>query len=204
MPKSAERKRRESTTRRRISPGLVHQTVSVLVKQRRDTLLATHGLKPTISWSISHPRSCETTGATAERPALDQALRPGVWRRAFLIAAYEVFEDEYVRVADHRRTHDGPEADALLNAIPDLILTENLHGVDLSEQSVEIAQLALWIRSARRGKTRPTFRATYPGQQPGQRRSAALVRLERGVPGRLSARGERGSIAWSEIRRGKR
>src|SRR6266542_3346319 len=34
-----------------------------------------------------------------------------------------------------------------------MILADNLYGVDLSEQSVEITQLALWIRSARSGKT---------------------------------------------------
>ncbi len=38
-------------------------------------------------------------------------------------------------------------------SIPDLILSHNLFGVDLSREGVEITQLALWIRSARRGKT---------------------------------------------------
>ena len=33
-----------------------------------------------------------------------------------------------------------------------MILAENIHGVDLSPQAVEITQLALWIRSARKGR----------------------------------------------------
>ena len=34
-----------------------------------------------------------------------------------------------------------------------MILADNLFGVDLSPEAVEISQSALWIRSARRGKT---------------------------------------------------
>ena len=45
------------------------------------------------------------------------------------------------------------EVAALEDAVPDLILSHNLYGVDLSEQAVEITQLALWIRSARKGHT---------------------------------------------------
>lgn len=37
--------------------------------------------------------------------------------------------------------------------VPNLILNRNLYGVDLSQEGVEITQLALWIRSARKGKT---------------------------------------------------
>ena len=39
------------------------------------------------------------------------------------------------------------------DVIPDLILNNNLFGVDLSLEAVEITRLALWIRSARCGKT---------------------------------------------------
>lgn len=155
MPKSAERKRSGIYyTPPDFTRFLVHQTVSVLVKQRREALLSAHGLRPE-DLLVDEPsaklrdywRACWNDLRSLK--LCDPACGSG----AFLIAAYDVFEDEYVRVADHRRTHEGPEADALLDVIPNLILTENLHGVDLSEQSVEIAQLALWIRSARRGKT---------------------------------------------------
>ena len=36
--------------------------------------------------------------------------------------------------------------------VPTFILQENLYGVDLSPEAVEITQLALWIRSASRGQ----------------------------------------------------
>jgi len=48
---------------------------------------------------------------------------------------------------------EGITAEALEDAIPGIILAENLFGVDLSPQAVEITQLALWLRSARREKT---------------------------------------------------
>jgi hypothetical protein len=38
-------------------------------------------------------------------------------------------------------------------SIPEWILTDNLYGVDLSREAVEITQLALWIRSARLNRT---------------------------------------------------
>jgi hypothetical protein len=56
-------------------------------------------------------------------------------------------------VIDNLRFHDGAASDGVEEKIPDMILADNLHGVDLSEQAVEITQLALWLRSARHGKT---------------------------------------------------
>src|SRR6185436_219562 len=45
------------------------------------------------------------------------------------------------------------EVKRLEESIPDLILSRNLFGVDLSKEAVEITQLALWIQSARKGRT---------------------------------------------------
>ena len=64
----------------------------------------------------------------------------------------------------------GPDADDLADDIPDMILADNLYGVGPSQQAVEITQLALWLRSARHGKTpgRPVGEHRL-GQQPGDR-----------------------------------
>ena len=45
-----------------------------------------------------------------------------------------------------------PDAKELAAQVPTFILQENLYGVDLSPESVEITQLALWIRSASPGQ----------------------------------------------------
>ena len=71
----------------------------------------------------------------------------------FLVQAYEVLEAHYAKIVDALALYEGPAADALRRAIPNMILNENLYGVDVSPEAVEITQLALWIRSARRGQT---------------------------------------------------
>jgi len=155
MPKSAERKRSGIYyTPPDFTKFILQQTLSVLIKQRREELLRKRGLVAD-DLIAEHPSNSVTT---YWRDCWDdlQAIKvcdPACGSGAFLIAAYDVFEEEYVRVADQLRTHEGPSAESLIDTIPDHILIENLHGVDLSEQSVEITQLALWIRSARRGKT---------------------------------------------------
>jgi hypothetical protein len=80
---------------------------------------------------------------------------PACGSGAFLIRAYEALDAHYKAVV-HGLAGAGLPADdvaALEDAIPDWILNLNLYGVDLSEQAVEITQLALWIRSARKGHT---------------------------------------------------
>ncbi|HZK80448.1 MAG TPA: DNA methyltransferase [Humisphaera sp.] len=77
---------------------------------------------------------------------------PACGSGAFLIAAYELLEEEYETVVEHLARHHGKPASTWASAIPEMILTENLHGVDLSKEAVEITQTALWIRSARKGR----------------------------------------------------
>jgi len=66
-----------------------------------------------------------------------------------LIQAYDVLEEQYQIVVAQIIEHEGYKADSLEDKIPNMILGENLFGVDLSQEAVEITQLALWIRSAR-------------------------------------------------------
>lgn len=80
---------------------------------------------------------------------------PACGSGAFLIRAYDALEAHYTSVI-HGLAGAGlgeQELGTLEESVPDWILTHNLYGVDQSEQAVEITQLALWIRSARRGRT---------------------------------------------------
>jgi hypothetical protein len=64
-----------------------------------------------------------------------------------------VLEEYYLDLTETLEGVD-PEAGATLRGqIADFILHDNLFGVDLSPEAVEITQLALWLRSAQRGKT---------------------------------------------------
>ena len=78
---------------------------------------------------------------------------PACGSGAFLIQAYQVLEDKYRDLADSLALTDEKQAERLKENISDYILYDNLFGVDLSPAAVEIAQLALWLRSAKRGKT---------------------------------------------------
>jgi len=78
---------------------------------------------------------------------------PACGSGAFLIRAYDIFEDKYLELIDVLAIHNPKLADDLRDKVSDIILRENLFGVDLSPEAVEIAQLALWLRSAHRRKT---------------------------------------------------
>lgn len=82
---------------------------------------------------------------------VDPACGSGV----FLIMAFDFMKAELTRVNDKIKSllpkaeHYGD----LLNFVPDSdILTNNLFGVDVNVESIEIAKLSLWIKTARRGK----------------------------------------------------
>ena len=80
---------------------------------------------------------------------------PACGSGAFLIRAYDALDAHYKAVVHWLAGAGMSDSDVtkLEDSIADLILTHNLYGVDLSHEAVEITQLALWIRSARQGKT---------------------------------------------------
>jgi hypothetical protein len=134
MPRSAERRRfGVYYTPPQFTQLIVEQTIGKLIAERIDPL----------------PDLKQRVLALRKIKVIDPACGSG----AFLIAAYERLADAYEDVARLLRLdHHAQEALNLINEYPDFILFENLYGVDLSEESVEITQLALWIRSARKGR----------------------------------------------------
>lgn len=83
----------------------------------------------------------------------DESAQPAFWREhpacgsgAFLVAAFDVLAAEYRRAAKALEAF-GEEIDF---DIFDEIVTKNLYGVDLNAESVEIARLSLWLKTARR------------------------------------------------------
>ena len=80
-------------------------------------------------------------------------IDPACGSGAFLIKAFDILEEHYLDVLDHLEFHDKEFYDKNHERISDFILNNNLHGVDLSSDAVEITQLALWIRSAQLEKS---------------------------------------------------
>ncbi len=80
---------------------------------------------------------------------VDPACGSGV----FLIMAFDFLKAELARVNDKIAELEGKDQHIQDLLDPDSeILTNNLFGVDVNVESVEIAKLSLWIKTARRGK----------------------------------------------------
>ncbi|MFN9405947.1 MAG: Eco57I restriction-modification methylase domain-containing protein, partial [Dolichospermum sp.] len=79
-----------------------------------------------------------------------RVLDPACGSGAFLIAAFDYFAGQYQRVNDNLRflKYETPENVELDKTI----LSNNLFGVDLSPESVEITKLSLWLKTATQGK----------------------------------------------------
>jgi hypothetical protein len=86
-----------------------------------------------------------------------KVVDPACGSGAFLFQAYNTLEGKYLDVITRLEHLDAAGAEELGDQIPHFILEENLYGVDLSREAVEITQLALWIRSATRGQTLATL-----------------------------------------------
>lgn len=78
---------------------------------------------------------------------VDPACGSGV----FLVMAFDMMKAELTRVNTKIGTLKGEYVGDLFD--PDTeILTNNLFGVDVNAESIEIAKLSLWVKTARRGK----------------------------------------------------
>ncbi len=155
MLKSAERKRFGIYyTPPEFTEFLVRGSAGELINLRFENLKKAHEIKSEDEDSrepqprvAAYYQQCLTTLRNFK--IVDPACGSG----AFLIAAYDMLEDYYVDVIRNLKAQDVPGADELFASIPDMIVTENLYGVDLSEQAVEITRLALWIKTVRYDKT---------------------------------------------------
>lgn len=74
-------------------------------------------------------------------------LDPACGSGAFLNAAFKFLKGEHEKVFEMMKKITGYELP--LDQIDNEILEHNLYGVDINEESVEIAQLALWLRTAK-------------------------------------------------------
>jgi type II restriction/modification system DNA methylase subunit YeeA len=151
MPKSAMRKRfGVYYTPPQFTQFIVEKTVGQLITERVEPL----------------DDIDDRVAALRKLKVIDPACGSG----AFLIATYDCFEEAY-DVILHMLHVAGrlDEAARIERNYPDWILADNLFGVDLSRESVEITQLALWIRSARKGQPSPTSRKNRLRQQPRHR-----------------------------------
>ena len=155
MPKSAQRKRFGIYYTPPAFTGLIVEstTVDVLVKEHFTALARQHRIDPEARKDQQPKKLLAYWTACLEDLKGITVCDPACGSGAFLIRAYDAIDAHYKLIV-HGLAGAGMspvEVAKLEEAIPDMILNQNLYGVDLSEQAVEITQLALWIRSARKG-----------------------------------------------------
>jgi hypothetical protein len=155
MPKSAQRKRFGIYYTPPAFTGLiVERTVDAIVNERFGQLREQHQVDPESRDDQDAKRLLAYWSACLESLKAVTVCDPACGSGAFLIRAYDALDAHYKAVV-HGLAGAGlsPEGIAELEEeIPDLILGQNLYGVDLSDEAVEITQLALWIRSARKNR----------------------------------------------------
>ena len=78
---------------------------------------------------------------------VDPACGSGV----FLVTAFDFLKAEYNRVNNKIAELDPTKRLDMFDADRE-VLTKNLYGVDVNEESVEITKLSLWLKTAKRGK----------------------------------------------------
>jgi hypothetical protein len=156
MPKSAQRKRFGIYYTPPAFTGLiVERTIDALVLERFAALQQHCQVDPEARTDQDPQKLLTYRTACLEVLKSLTVCDPACGSGAFLIRAYEALDVHYKAVV-HGLAGAGLPAEevaTLEDAIPDLILNHNLYGVDVSEQTVEITQLALWIRSAGKGHT---------------------------------------------------
>jgi hypothetical protein len=154
MPQSAKRKQLGIYyTPSELTSRIVEYTVDELIEERFKSLAVECGIaKPQAAMGIV------PEGERFWRGCLDilrrlKVVDPACGSGAFLFQAYNVLEQRYLEVIGHLEEAGVSEAEEFAAQMPIWILNDNLYGVDLSPEAVEITQLALWIRSATPGQT---------------------------------------------------
>ncbi|NBC10955.1 MAG: N-6 DNA methylase, partial [Planctomycetes bacterium] len=153
MPQSAKRKRMGIYyTPPELTALIVEYTLGDTIQQRWRDLAVTHGIDTADADHLAPDTADYWRDAVAALRRLT-VVDPACGSGAFLFQAYELLEHRYFEAINHLLRFGEPDADAMLADVPRYILEDNLYGVDLSPEAVEITQLALWIRSATRGQT---------------------------------------------------
>ena len=136
-----------------IARFIVEQTLGTHCREIFDGLLAEHAAKGAsagddpIKWKSA---AAEKSFWQAYRDRISKLriVDPACGSGVFLVMAFDWLKAELTRC----NTRLEALGEGALFEVDSEILTQNLFGVDVNEESVEIAKLSLWIKTARHGK----------------------------------------------------
>lgn len=133
-----------------ITRYLVAETIGAHLHRRFDDLLARHDPD-----AVRGPAARKAAWIAVWKDYWDvlrglRVVDPACGSGAFLNAAYDYLRPEYERTSRNLAELQGGQAD--LFDVENAILADNLFGVDLNPESVEITKLSLWLKTARTGR----------------------------------------------------
>ncbi len=155
MAKSAERKKGGIYyTPPEFTGFITENTIGTIADERIKLLERNFGVRlDQIDVKTEKSRVTAFAQNTIEELQNIKIVDPACGSGAFLIRAYDILEEKYKDIIEVLEIHEPKLAEELQDKISDFILHDNLFGVDLSPEAVEIAQLALWLRSSYKRKT---------------------------------------------------
>ncbi len=154
MPQSAKRKQLGIYyTPPELTSRIVQYTIDELIEQRFTDLAVAQGVKRAPAKRGEVPDTLDYWRGCLQILRDLRIVDPACGSGAFLFQAYNTMEQRYLEVIDQLARLDEKNTTQLADEVPQWILQDNLYGVDLSPEAVEITQLALWIRSAAPGQT---------------------------------------------------
>jgi hypothetical protein len=116
--------------------------------------------KSEAGWPEAGDPSREAALVYWERLRRIKVIDPACGSGAFLIVALRHLEKEFAATLETARRVGAVGLDYDPAAITDMILTNNLWGVDINPASVEITQLSLWLHTAQADKPLSSLRRT--------------------------------------------
>jgi len=140
-----------------IARFIVEQTLGTHLREIFSNTILTYSQKGTnpndyeaIKWKRKSAE-LEAWEAYRNRMKTLRIVDPACGSGVFLVMAFDYMKAELTRVNDKIAALKGEYVGDLFD--PDSeILTNNLFGVDVNAESIEIAKLSLWVKTARRGK----------------------------------------------------
>lgn len=134
---------------------IVERTIGTHLREITEALLTEHAKGTSADGVIAWKTKASERAywrAYLDRLTSLRVVDPACGSGAFLIAAFDYLHAEQRRVRERLGEIDGGIlAWAEANADVDII-TANLYGVDVNVESVELTKLALWLKTAKRGR----------------------------------------------------
>ena len=138
-----------------IAKFIVEKTLGTHVEELFRNVMAQHAKGDVANYeNLKFKKGEEEKAWVAYRLALKtlRVVDPACGSGVFLVTAFDYLKDEYARVDKKIADLRGKSGQVDIEDVDREILSQNLYGVDVNAESVEITRLSLWLKTAKKGK----------------------------------------------------